>query len=254
MLYFEEVYLLPKYPASIFIQWSLNLSSLPENYYFNIYLSDNPNDGYTKITQTPIVNSYFYEHSMGLLTKEEYLWIKIEAIAGDHKTISEPQGLFYNLDKRQFLIAKEIIRKKDLLREKKVGLKSLVFKRKVFAPPCPKCIDIHTGFGTDSKCLECYGTKKIGGYHAPIETWVEIVEGPREIKQTEIGVTEDRFAIANLTFPIVQKGDIIVERKRNKRWHIESIEREALQTIPVDQRATVGQIAPKDIEYKLGAS
>lgn len=251
-MFFEEIHILPKYPQFIFIQWRLDNSSLPENYFFDIYTSSDPVSGFEKINQVPIVNTYYYEHPFALLSKEEYLWVKIEAVAGNNKAVSAPQGLFYNLPKRQYLVVKEIIRKNDLIRRKKVGIKNSVYKRIVFGAPCPKCIDVHTGYGTDSRCSECYGTKKYGGYHDPIETWVEVVEGGRDIAQTEVGVIENRIAQANLTFPIVQKGDIIVEGNRNRRWYVSSIVgRNAIQTVPVDQKVEVRLISPKDIEYSL---
>ena len=107
--------------------------------------------------------------------------------------------------------------------------------------------------GTDSRCLSCFGTKFLGGYHQPIESWVEIIEGDgRDIKPSQIGTTENRFSIGNLTFPIVQKGDIIHETKRNRRWYVNGVKREALQTVPVDQQIGIRQLSPKDIEYRLG--
>lgn len=250
--FFEEIHVLPKYPASVFVQWQLNNQALPENYYFYIYLSSDPETGFVKINQTPVINEYSFEFPYNLLTEEEYLFVKIEGRIGPLIIWSKPQGLFYNLERRMYLNIKEIIRKKELIRRKKVGVECDVYKRKVFGAPCAACYDVHTGLNTDSKCAECFGTGKLGGYHEPITNWVEIVEGPREIKPSEIGTVEPRFATGSLTLPIVQKGDIIVERKRNKRWYINRIEREAQQTFPVDQTIELRLISPKDIEYRLG--
>jgi hypothetical protein len=251
--FFEEIHVQPKYPSTVLVQWQLNNQALPENYYFYVWLSGHPDKEFKKINTAPVINQYFFEFPYQLLVAEEYLFVKIEAVIGPINTWSKPQGLFYNLPRRSFLNMKEIIRKKELLRRKFVGVECDVYKKRVWGAPCPDCIDIHTGLATNSKCLKCFGTGKLGGYYAPVTNWVEIVEGPREIKPSELGTLSPRFANGMLTYPMIQKGDIIVERKRNRRWYIGRIEREAYQTFPIDQTAELRLISPKDIEYRLGA-
>ena len=251
---FEEIHVLPKYPATVYVQWEMDNHALPENYYFYLYWSSSTDSDFKAVNTTPVINSYHFEFPFTLLTKEEYLFIKIKAVIGSLVVWSNTQGLFYNLDRRQYLIVKEIIRKHDLLRRKKVGAgECLVYKRKVFGAPCLDCIDPHTGRLIDSRCTSCFGTGKLGGYHDPISTWVEIVEADRHIKPSEMGTLENRFSTGNLTLPIVQKGDIIVEAKRNKRWNVEGIKRSALQTVPIDQTVELRGIPTKDIIYSLSS-
>lgn len=252
MIYFEEVQVVPNI-GKIFIQWRLNNFSINDNYFFNIFVSQTPEGPWEQINDLPIINNYWIEYPVAYLSKEEYLYFKVDAVCGKYTCSSGPQGLFYNLSKRQFLTVKEIARKNQLSRKINIGIYCKIYKKIVFGPKCNICIDPHTGYCTNSKCATCYGTTKKGGYHTPINAWIEIVEGDRAIIPSELGVIENRLAIAKLGFPIVQKGDIIVEVERNHRWYIEKIvSRESLRSVPVDQTLDIRMISYKDIEYTLG--
>jgi hypothetical protein len=251
-IYFSELFVYPKYPDSVIVQWSMNNNSLPENYFFWVYYSDNPEKGFTKLNTAPVINSFIYEFPFALLHKEEYLYIKVTAEIGSETIESTSQGLFYALERRQFLICKEIIRKNNLIRDKFIGPNCQVYKRKVFGVPCPDCIDVHTGLGTDSKCISCFGLKILGGYHDGLDVYCEVVEGDKNIKPSEIGMMEPRFATGKLTYPIVQRGDIIVEKQRNRRWYVNGYKRKTVRTFPIDQYVELRQVSPGDIEYKLG--
>ena len=77
MIFFDSVYILTIYPSSMLIQWQLNNSSLPENYFFDVYLAETEEGDWTKVNDTPIANHYCYELPAMLLSKQEYLWVKI---------------------------------------------------------------------------------------------------------------------------------------------------------------------------------
>lgn len=250
-VYFTDVIVMPKFPSSILVQWELNNQSIPDNYFFDIYVAKHPELEYDKVNSLPIVNSFFYEFPIELLFKEEYVWCKVELTIGNQRVFSKPQSFFNDVPRQEFLIIQEIIRKKELLRRKKVGIKCHIRKRRVFGQECTRCIEKGTGISTDSRCPICYGTRIVGGFFGPIENWVEIVENPRNIVPTEIGTLNDVVATGNLTYPIVQKGDIIVEKVRNKRWYVNGIQRELLRSFPIDQKIELRQIAPKDIEYSI---
>lgn len=250
-IYFTDIMITPKFPSSMLVQWEVNNQSVPDNYFFNLYVSSNPELEYRKVNTIPIVNAYYYEFPVELLFKEEYYWCKVELVINGQTVISKPQSFFNDVPRQEFLIIQEIMRKKELLRRKKVGIKCQIRKRRVFGNLCTRCIEKGTGISTDSRCPICYGTRVIGGFYAPIENWVEIVENPRNLIPSEIGTLNDVIAVGSITYPIVQKGDVIIEDTRNKRWYVNGIQRELLRSFPIDQKVELRQIAPKDIEYSL---
>ena len=247
---FKNIYILPKYPDKIFVQWEVN-NHQSGNYLFDIYISDNPEFGFEKINQYPVVNDHYYGFSFNLLTKEEYPYIKVKASINKDTFESAPQGLFYDLDKHQYLIVKEIIRKKDLNRHLNTGIKCAILKRRIFGEDCNYCKDIHTGLITDTRCKYCYGTGKLGGYHKAIYNNVEIIIRQLDKTPSELGTIENRVGTASITYPIVQKGDLIIDTDKNRRFRVNKIQRQILKTYPIDQQVDIRMISPKDIEYQI---
>ena len=249
MINIEEISILPKYPSEILVEWKLFNPVNDSNHLFWIYLSDNPEHGFEKINTLPIINESHFSFSYPLLFKQEYLYIKVECI--QEGIPSKPYTFTSKVSYNNTPIIKEMIRRLDLLRKKKTGIECKVRKRKLIGERCTNCIDPVTGFIISSTCDKCYGTKIINGYSEPIETYIEIVEGERAIKPSEVGMTENILANASFTYPLVFKGDIIIETQRNKRWMVDTVKRSMLQTFTVDQTALVGQLSPKDIEYSI---
>lgn len=248
---FEEIIVTPLYPNKIFIQWSVSNPCIDTNYKFYIYISESINGPFKQINTLPLVDEYMYTFSYPILNKQEYLFFKIIAEIGKSKVESRIESFINKIYLDTWLNIQEIIRREDLLRERFTGTDCLIFKKKITGDRCNICLDKATGYITDSRCSICFGTRIIGGYLPSIEKYIEIVEGPRNITPSPIGTIENITAIASLTVPLLFKGDIIVEKKRNKRWYINQVDRNMIATYPIKQKLEIRQISPKDIEYQL---
>lgn len=251
MLTFTNLTLIPGYPNKLAVQWELNNEWLPVHYTFDVDTSNNPTGPWQRSNALSLLDTYYYELPAELTFKDELLYVRVTASVPGATATSDAASLTVNLHRHDYLLVKEMIRKKLLLRHKFVGNPCRVYKRRNFGAPCTRCLDAYTGQVTDSKCGVCYGTRFIGGFFTPALVEVEIVEGPRQVKPSEIGSINNIVSTGNLYYPLLTTGDIIAEVARNKRWYVVGAQREALRTYPFDQQCELRLLAPKDIEYSL---
>ena len=251
MTVFKKIEVFPSYPNYLVIQWDVENKCLINDIKFNIYMSQSPKSEFHIINGFPIFNSFIFTTPFPLLFKREYLYFRVEAIINDKSIFSEPQGLFRKLPRKTFLLVKKMMKGKNLVREKKYPVEILVLKRRNFGISCD-CIDPGTGLSTNSRCVECLGTRYKGGFFKPIPVIAEVDEqGTIDVKPSEIGNMDNISARIQMTFPLVQKGDIIIEKERNVRWFVNSVNRQIFATYPFDQIIEGRRISPKDIEYSI---
>lgn len=250
-VHINNVFLLPKYPNQIFVQWDVSNPAIGVNYLFNLYISDNPVSGFQPINTIPILNEFCYTVEQPLLFKQEYIYIKIKAEVQGVSSTSEGTTFVQKLSLWSLHNAMEIIRRKDLLREQFVGVLCDIRKRKILGERCQECVDPTTGLQIKPHCSNCYDTKIVGGFSGPIEVYCEIVESERNVVPSEIGTSENLGSMGKITWPLLFKGDIIIEQERNRRWYVNAVHRQMLRTFPIDQKIDIRQISPKDVEYTL---
>jgi hypothetical protein len=247
----DSILLLPQYPDRIFIQWDVSNPAIGANYLFWLYLSDNPKSDFQPINTIPILNEFCYTVEQPLLFKQEYIYIRINVEVQGVSSTSEATTLTRKLSLWSLHNAMEIIRRKDLLREEFVGVPCEVRKRRILGEVCQECVDPITGLQIKTHCHNCFDTKVVGGFSDPIEVHCEIVEGERNIVPSEGGTIENLLSQGKLTWPLMFKGDVIIEKERNRRWYVNTVRRQMLRTFPIDQTMDIRQIAPKDVEYSL---
>jgi len=252
MIYIRDMIVTPVYPNKISVTWTVNNEVANENYNFFLYITDDPTGReYTKVNTLPILNEYQYDFTIPIAFKQEYMYIILEVEVCGDKQGTQPKSFTSKISMNNLRIAKEIIRRKDLLRNQFSGIPCYIKKRKILGETCTECSDPVTGYRTKTNCLSCYGTMIKGGYNPSIKRVCEIVEGDRAINNTEIGVQEHINGLMLITYPLLFKGDIVIEKDRNKRWYVQSVQRNMIQTFPVDQKVNIRQLSPTDMEYKL---
>lgn len=254
MSIFENVEIIPYYPDSVFIQWDLKSEYVNDDRFFYIYYSGtemaDPQD-WIKLSATPVVNQCCALVPFSLLEKYEFVWFGIKMVRGNQTSYSNLYGFTGKLNRKYYLIAKELIRKKELYRKKVVGVSCAIYKQKRFGHNCRACTDRHTGHQKNSSCIRCYGTRIVGGFELAFENFMELPDSLHEKTSSEIGMLENKISVGKLTLPLVQKGDIILEKSRRALWYVNKAERELIQNFTVDQHLDVRRVSPSDVEYKF---
>lgn len=123
---------------------------------------------------------------------------------------------------KDWLLAREIVRKEVLLQKKKAGTRGWLLKRRWFGDACPLCLNTVTGESTKSHCPSCYGTGIVGGYYPPHEYWVLMNATSRMQKLTaDQGViTVNDENVRGLAYPVIEPNDIWVNGQTGDRMRI----------------------------------
>lgn len=245
----------PTYPDGITAQWEISNSQLPGDYWYKVYLlvgssvvqeSVNLPNCNTNTFRIPI-ESYHIPYTVKVVCTPPQIdklkgWVVEEAV----------QPINHELDSYELAIAAEIVRKENLLFERKIGRRCKIFKRRYIGPVCTACVDPKTDTIINSQCPICYGTKY--GFYDPIQLWMDIVEQPIDKAISDIGTTEDKKSNIRLTNRIlISKHDIIYDEITKVKWEV-AAEPQIIRyrSFPVSQLAPCFAVSAKSIFNKLG--
>lgn len=132
-----------------------------------------------------------------------------------------------------------------------VGRRCWLFKKRTFGPRCRNCWDHIMQKRTVDRCLDCFGTGILRGYHNPIEVWVQIDPSTKMQQNNAQQIAQFVNSAARMSFyPDVKPGDVLIEME-NKRWRVQSVTLSERLRAPVKQELVIRQIEETDIEYKL---
>jgi hypothetical protein len=130
--------------------------------------------------------------------------------------VVQPYG---DLSRRDFILAREIMRRECLRGRVLSGVQCDVYIRSTFGPKCT-CLDPVTGYVRDSHCRKCFGTGRYPAYYGPHKMVMSFstdvahsndnsTDGTHETKMFEA------LAIGN---PVLKKGDVVVDVSQDKRY------------------------------------
>ena len=130
--------------------------------------------------------------------------------------------------KREWLMAREIVRKELLQQSKIDGALGFLLKRKKFGVGCtnPACLEWDTREVTDSNCPVCYGTGIVGGYYPGIEHYFTFKPNDKRrinAGQPPRGVSADMPSdVRSLLYPKLDTRDVWVAAGSDSRYIIDS--------------------------------
>lgn len=170
--------------------------------------------------------------------------------------VSAPVNCFGELAERDWLIAREIIRKEQL-RHKYVSVSGFLIKPFRFGRPCTRCRDQLTGEVLDSNCPICSGTGFEVGYHPalPLQCWdLEPYKITEDQDTNALGTTrKDHMTTARVIgFPTLNVNDIWVNGTSDERWIIHSIKvAAAIRGVPLIYAVEMGLVPLTNAIYAL---
>jgi len=148
------------------------------------------------------------------------------------------------------LIAAEIIRRNDLLLERKVGVKCMLYKIKSYGQYCTNCFDHIKKRKRISNCPVCFNTGFVHGYFGPIEAYVNFNPSQKMIKMAGFEMQPDNIAAWMGNYPPMVPKDVIIENG-TRRWRVVQQSQTEKRRIPVHQMLQLVRINHGDIEYEL---
>lgn len=205
----------------------------------------------------PVTNGYFAEDpayreaGYDLLTHYRVILTTPTSVY-----VSQPANAFGELPEKDWLLAREVIRK-EKLRHKIVSVPGYLIKQMRYGTPCQRCRDPLTQELTDADCPICGGTGFEVGFHPPVpmQCWdlspqiiTEQVDGNLK------GMTRDNpYVTARVIgFPALNKSDIWVNGSSDERWLVVSIQvAAAIRNVPIVYSVKLGLLPFNHPAYAL---
>lgn len=152
--------------------------------------------------------------------------------------VSQPVGVYGELEEHDWVISREIVRK-EKLRHDKASVPGYLIKAIRYGTPCRTCRDQLTQEVTNFECPICLGTGFETGYYPPLPMQCWDVS-PRVINEKQDdklkGTTREQSMVTAraLGFPQIDKGDIWVNSKSDERWIVDTIKvAAAMRGVPI---------------------
>lgn len=262
---FQHLYIYPRFPDRVVLQWSVINAFQSGIYTFSIYRSENASDDFVCVTPVPLVNKYRfvdllvpnsnYTGQNSLFVKTYYQIVMTMPDGTEIASNIVSTGMLAQHD--VFLKVQEIQRKYKMLSERYIGVPTYLLKVRKYGENCPKCWDEVKHESRNSRCPVCYGIGKTGGYFDP-----ELITGHFEVSPQTQQITPERglldFQESNfrsIADPLIDPYDVLVEKETNARW---SVFRQVQQTehkrVPVSQIVTVREIPRSHVVYEFPIS
>jgi hypothetical protein len=240
------------------IEWTLDPRFCFEDEVVGFEIDMSRGGEWFRITESVITDMCLYvdqdKYRCGLRDDLYYRVVAVDLSGNEYN--SKPTHIFECWrDKKQWLIAREVMRKEYLrFRQLPTAVEGKLLKRRQHGPKCTVCTDWDTGEVISPGCTNCYGTGFTGGYYNAIPYWLDLSgTSTKEQKTATFGVVDNKARIARgISYPIVSPNDVWVACKSNERFNINKVEStgETL-IIPLIYRITLSELPQSDEAYKV---
>lgn len=247
----------PNYFGGFLYSWEIcGGFSDPAPWVFTVQKGDTDNGPWTTISPN-LVNVIAWRDDGGknLVGKSNTLYFRATLRTPRGTYFSAPVQPYGELTRREFLLAREIIRRETLRAKVLAGTSCDVYIRSTFGPKCTYCIDPVTGDVRDSNCRKCLGTGRYPPYFGPHRMMLSFSPDTTHSKvNSNDGTHETRtFEALAIGNPVLKKGDVIVDTAQDKRYVIgfAGVVSE-VRRIPCLQRLGFDEAPLSDPVYRLG--
>lgn len=181
-----------------------------------------------------------------------YFRVKMTTKSGEYMSpVVQPYG---KLSRRDFLLAREIMRQAVLHSRGMAGVEGEVYLLSTFGPRCGKCLDPITGAIRNSHCKSCFGTGRDPAYLGPYYMWLDFSEDTQHQTVTDkTGTVEKKtLMVKAIGNPVLKYGDVLVVPSSDKRYYVRMAAMTSeLRQVPIVQTLTVEEAPQTDKVYDL---
>ena len=251
----SELEILPYHGQGFIFRWELNDAfSAPGPYAFTVQMAPTPSGPWRTISDV-VVDGYYWadrRRPVGKTASRNYR-VAMRDASGRYYA-SEPVMPVGGLDLREFLIAREILRKEELNARMMAGIQGEVWIAAEYGTRCPKCLDPITRQVRDSHCPRCHGTGFYPSHYGPFDMWMGFSQAQHGMTHDQAGGTKDDkpFTVRAVGTPRLKKNDVLRDPRTGKMFYVQSVANVAeLRRIPIVQQLAVSEAATTDQCYDL---
>lgn len=252
---FERIDIAPSYSRGFVFSWrTLTDFSDPEPWRFIVQESETPGGPWKTISDVLTNTFFFAEKEPRVAPKDQTLYFRVLLETPKGKYVSHVESPYCSLPRREFLLAREIMRKEILMQKKSSGVLSFIWYKSIFGPPCKKCGDFVLGDTRDSKCPNCFGTGRVPGYYGPFPAYVTYSPMERNKNMQKPSGVDELYTISGRVIGSLRlkKDDVVVDPVSNSRFFVDTVQNLVeFRRYPVVQSAMLNEIAKTHVVYKL---
>lgn len=232
------------------VRWSIQPTAYPmEDIFFEIFRSNGPKGPWDMIGVAEQGRFEFTDYNViGDPVARNYYYIVRAASASEKGFVdSDPQILQHDADN----IAMELVRKKDVYLTTKGGISVGVLIKKTWGAKCSRCWNQARLMADDIDCPECYGTGFSGGYMNPV--FIPALFNPPKNVIVDAGLKYEPYNVyAEFSnHPILDNGDVVIDRKQNIRYTIEQINVTSRRMHFISQIALLNRVDENSVVYTI---
>ena len=243
----------PSWYEYIAVEWSVPVEW--GDCRFNVYHSPTEVGNYALVNPTPIDGNSLIDYTAQEYSKFRNGYYKVEAILlqqGGAKVQAPPvtwRGIRHSWVE---LRANEIQRRESLLLKRFTGVKSYLFKKRMYGLRCKDCWDPISETVTKDHCRSCFGTSFEGGYYPPIPILAQFEPTPSGLMKTYFGKFEpNQIGAWMVSLPELSQDDVLIRTGDWVVYKVAQVQTTELQAQPVRQIVQLTQLAKRDIENRL---
>ncbi len=259
------------FPSSVFVQWNV----LPDDgeiigdFYITVDRSGGP-EGPWETIAVSLKNTYHFlddkfnlppkakttdvKEGVNLFSLSRTLYYRVSATDNNDSpsATSDATPVEPGLDTRTRLLKRKILHDEAIGFRRLNGIQLYVMKRRRWGTRCQDCFDPATKESVLEHCKTCFGTTYQYGYWAPV-----LIRGRRDTAPVQTQMTahgpSDRAATTFivLDYPHLERGDVIVDLRRNDRWLVEIVAPTELKSVTVHQELTCSLLGRNSVEYSF---
>jgi hypothetical protein len=217
-----------------------------QEYTFTLQRSEGEAGPWENITPALVDRYFVRDNNVPLINQNRTLFYRVECRhTPTGKVLYSPTTDRWG---KQDLIAAEVIRLETLLFEEFVGNLGWLFPRRTFGQRCPQCWDDVLQKRIDDRCPTCYGTGFSGGYHYPIQFYLQEDEAPLTVQPSMHDVhMQSMMSFRCPSSPDIKPLDMLVDHK-NRRMRVTQVHGTGRLGVTIRQEVQAVVLQPGSIE------
>ena len=177
--------------------------------------------------------------------RDTNFYFRVVAVDGNRRThVSPVLGIHGTLTRREYLIAKEILRKEALQLSLGSGITVDLYRPAGRGEDCTACVDPVSGAVLDPDCTVCQGTQKVTGLVGPYSMLAAFTNTVRQKKIEGTGSTDDDrlYTVRCLCRPPLIRDDILQDTASDRKYKVSFIKTLVeIRRFPLIQEARVSE-------------
>jgi len=240
----------PYYPRGNFVEWRVDEPDIvpapPWN--FIVERSESPNGPFERVTAEPLINALSWFDNLSLHHLHRYWYYRVYLADGDDCSYTSEAEALHTIEAQLPDHLQGEINKMRYDLDIKLSLDSgsrvKVLKRRNIGTPCTACTSSVLGISTKDHCLECFGTRFVGGFYAPIGVYADFDSPPVQEGLNTEGETELQvYRLLMLPTPLLVADDLIYEEDTGDLYEVSSVTVTRRRRVIIHQEPMVSLLA-----------